>query len=229
MANPVTVSVQLVAAITNGVCLSQTPAAAGLLTMNGSLVTGGVATFDVARRVGITSAGNDSTVVFTVTGTNRWGNTITDTATGANGAVVAQTALDFLTVTSIRSSAATANAITAGTSGVGSSEWQACDTMVPFWALSVAVSVSGAVTYTVEHTYDDPNKLGTTLIAPPQQFSLEGQSNSPPIAWPNPSLIGKNTSGEAQYANQPIFAYRVTVTAGTGRATLQAIQVGLFH
>ena len=229
MANPVSVSVQLVAAITNGVCLSQTPAAAGLLTMNGSLVTGGVARFDVARRVGITSAGNDAAVVFTVTGTNRWGNTITDTATGANGAVVAQTALDFLTVTSIRTSAATANAITAGSTSVGSSEWQVCDIMVSYWALAVAVSVSGTVTYTVEHTYDDPNKLGTTLVAPPQQFSLEGQSNSPPVAWPNPSLTGKNAAGEAQYANQPIFAYRVTVNAGTGKAILQAIHAGLFR
>lgn len=228
MGNPVTVTLQLVAAITNGVCLSQTPAAAGLLTMNGSLVSGSVATFDVARRVGITSAGNDSTVVFTVTGTNRWGATISDTATGANGATVASTALDFKTVTRVRTSAATANAIIVGTTATGSTEWQNLDTMRPMFAASVAVSIaSGSCTYTVEHTYDDPNAVGTTLVAPPENYSIEAQSNKPPLAWANTTLNGLSVAGEAQYANWPVFAIRLTITAGTGKAVMQAIQAGL--
>ena len=46
---------------------SQTPSGAGNLTINGAKASGGVATFDSARQVTITSAGNDSARTFTVT------------------------------------------------------------------------------------------------------------------------------------------------------------------
>jgi hypothetical protein len=50
MSNPSVVTLQLVALVANGIALSQTPGAAGNLTLNGSLVTAGVAILDVARR-----------------------------------------------------------------------------------------------------------------------------------------------------------------------------------
>lgn len=227
MSNPSTVTLQLASLIANGIALSQTPVAAGALTLNGSLVAAGVAALDVARRVAVASTGNDAAVVFTITGTNASGAQIVSAVTGLNISSV-HTALDFLTVTSVTTSAATAGAITVGTDGTGSSPWVMDNHLATTWDLSVAVSiVSGAVTYTVEHTYDDPNDIGPSLVAAPQQFSLEPASYVPALAWPNSTLNGKSVNGETNYADQPIMAHRLTITAGTGKAVMQTIQAGI--
>lgn len=227
MSNPSVVILQLGALVANGIALSQTPGAAGNLILNGSLVAGGVAVLDVPRRVSIASSGNDAAVIFTVTGTNGSGNPIVSTVTGVTSAATGQTALDFKTVTSIATSAATVGAITVGTNGVASSPWVLDNHLATVWALTVAVSVTGTVTYTVEHTYDDPNDVGPTLTAMPEQWSLEPASYVGPLAWPNGTLNGKNTNGETTYADQPIMAHRLTITAGTGRAVMQSIQAGI--
>lgn len=227
MANPNVVILALKAAVTNGIATSQTPASAGNLTLNGSLATAGVATMDVARRVSIASTGSDAAVIFTVYGTNGSGAPISSPVTGVVSGTPVATALDFLTVTRISVSGATAGAITAGTNGVGSTPWVIDDFTHPFWALSVAVSVSGTINYTVEHTYDDPNAPGVTLIPLGYQFSIEPASNKPPIAWPNSTLTAQTDSKEAQYSNQPIFAHRLTINSGTGTAVMQSIQSGL--
>jgi hypothetical protein len=227
MSNPSVVILQLGALVANGIALSQTPGAAGNLILNGSLVTGGVAVLDVPRRVSIASSGNDAAVIFTVNGTNANGSPISSAVTGVTSTATGQTALDFKTVTSIATSAATVGAITVGTNGVASSPWVLDNHLATVWALTVAVSVTGTVTYTVEHTYDDPNDVGPTLTAMPEQWSLEPASYVAPLAWPNGTLSGKTVNGETTYADQPIMAHRLTITAGTGRAVMQSIQAGI--
>lgn len=111
-------------ATANNICTSQTPSGAGNLTLNGSLVVSGVALISpsytsINRRVYITSAGNDSGVTFTVTGTywtpqGFWGQT--ETITGANASKVSTTKA-FATVTSIAISGAAAGAVTVGVNG----------------------------------------------------------------------------------------------------------------
>lgn len=227
MSNPSVVQLQLAALVANGVSLAQTPAASGALLLNGSLVTSGVAKFDVARRVAVASTGNDAGVIFTISGTTRDGFAQTDTVTGLNISS-GYTLLDFLTVTRVTSSAATAGSITVGTNGVGSSPWVMDNYLATVWALAVAVSiVSGSVTYTVEHTYDDPNAQPPSLVLTPQQFSLEPTGYTPPLAWPDGTLTGKNTNGETNFSGQPIMAHRLTITAGTGKAVMQSIQAGI--
>lgn len=232
MSNPSAVFLQLPAAVTNGIALSQTPAAAGALTLNGSLVTGGVANLATAQRVGVADSGSsDGAVVFTLVGTNRSGAPISETITGLASNTL-HTNQDFLTLTSITASAATVGAITVGTVGIGSTEWVLDNFFASSWALAVAVHiVSGALTYTVEHTYDDINAgispgsaTGYTAAA---NLAVETPSNVPPLAWPNSVLYNKTADGEAQYVSQPIFAHRLTVTIGTGKAMMQSIQAGI--
>ena len=227
MSNPSVVSIQLTAGVANGIALSQTPAAAGNLTLNGSLVSGGAVTFATPRRVVVASTGNDANIIFTVNGTNRSGAPISSAVTGVTSTNSVYTALDFATVTSIAVSGATAGAITAGTNGVGSTDWVLDNFLAPTWNLSVAVSIaSGAGTYTVEHTYDDPNKNLPSLSPAPQQFSMEAASYSPPKAWPNVVLVNQAAQGEYQYVS-PIMAHRLTVTSGTGQFIMQSIQSGM--
>ncbi len=95
-----------------------------------------VVTLDTPRRVIITSAGNDSGITFTLTGTD-WANTpISEVVTGSN-AGVASSVFDYQTLTSIVASGATASTITVGTNGVAAPPGLGLTNMrlVP-WALS---------------------------------------------------------------------------------------------
>lgn len=109
----------------DGIAESQTPLAAGNLTLDGALADlGTAAVFDVSdsdsagikgRIIAITSGGNDSGRTFTITGTDPEGGTQTEAVTGPNTTTVLS-AKYFQTVTSIAVDAATAGAITIGTS-----------------------------------------------------------------------------------------------------------------
>lgn len=73
----------------DGIVTSVDPASNAALTLNGALVSGGVATLDVPRNVTITSAADDSAKSFTVTGKDEYGVTVVETITGANAGVAA--------------------------------------------------------------------------------------------------------------------------------------------
>jgi hypothetical protein len=230
MANVSTVSLQLVASVANGVALSQVPT--GALTLNGSLVTGGVATFDTARRVIVSSsaATADQNLIFTITGTDRYGYAQTSTVTGVVSGTPAVTALDYATVTGVSVNGTATGNITAGTNGTASTQWILDDPTATQWMLAVACSLpggNGSATYTVEHTYDDPARTGTTLVVQPQQYSRQPAGYTPPLVWPDANLTNKTTNGETNFANQPIMAHRLTVTNGTGLVVMQSIQAGL--
>ena len=212
--HPIATTVTLVAAVTNGVALSQSLAGAGDLTLNGSLVSGGVATFDAPRRVGITSAGNDSGITWTITGTSRpeqGSITFSETIAGAD-AGTAQTTQDFATVTSIAGSGATASTVTAGTTSTGSGPWVPWDQYQTDFQVSCAGFVlSGSPTWTVEYTYDDV-------------FGLWLPSNVPfPRPLPLSTLKNQTVSADAPI-DFVVRASRLTLTVVGGVQLVQTQQ-----
>ena len=86
----------------DGVCAAQTPNASGSqdLTIAGALATGGVATMDVPRHVSIYAGSDNSGRTFVLTGTNTYGDTITETVTGPNATTV-YGVKQFKTVTTV--------------------------------------------------------------------------------------------------------------------------------
>lgn len=224
MSNPSVVTYQLAAAVANGVCLAQTPGAAGPLTLNGSLVTNGVATFDNARRVAVADSGADAAVVFTITGTDRYGNKQTDTITGLD-ASSAYTTLDFLTVTEVASSAGTTGSITVGSSPVGSTDWISDNWLVPDWSLSIRTSGPAGTTYTLETTLDDP---AVTQTNEPYGWSLNPGSQVPPVPWADSTIDNVSGQKQVQYGiGNMVFAHRLTIVSGTGAVTMWSIQAGI--
>ena len=157
---PVTVSVgPLAAASANNIATSQTPGGAGNLTLNGTLVSGGVAVLDSPRRILITTT--DSTRTFTVTGTSQTGTVLTETMK-SNGTNV-QSTLDYTTVTNIAISAAAGAAVTVGTNGVAATPWVRLDE----WAntqTAIQIDVTGTVNYTVQSSLDDPNSATNSVL-----------------------------------------------------------------
>jgi hypothetical protein len=218
MGLPNTFTRALAVAAANNVSASQSPAA-GAILINGSAASGGVATLDIQRRIIITSGGNDSGINFTVKGTNQAGFPISDTFAGTN-AGVAQSNLDFLTVTAVTASGSVASTITVGTNTVGSSLWQIINWNAVPTNLTIAVELrSGAVNYTVEHTYDDPNIL-------PGTGGLNAAGLTYPRPWPDQNLNGATATGETAY-QVPILAWRLTTNSGTGTLVCRALQSGL--
>jgi hypothetical protein len=207
---PTSISKVLAAASANNISLSQSLAGAGNLLINGSAASGGVATLDAQRRVIITSAGNDSGLTWTVTGTDAHNTIITDTFAGGNVAA-AQSNLDFKTVTKISGSGATAAAVTAGTNGVGSSYWHMISTMHSPVNASVAVQVTGAVNYTIQYTYDAFWNL-------PSGVTLPGIFNHNTL-----NALAVSADGVLPY---PVSGVRLTVNSGTGTARMTVIDAG---
>ena len=199
------------AADADGICESQTPSGAGALTLDGVLVSGGVATLDAARRVLITAVGDESGKTFTITGTSYNGQVQSETITGPN-ATTAQSVLDYKTVISVTISAAAANAITVGTNGVASSRWLRLDNWA-FPQVGIQCNVNGTVNYTVQQTLDDPNDPTN-----PVAVSAVNWVNHPDI-----SLVGATATVQGNYGYAPLYA-RVTLNSGTGSVTMTLVQ-----
>jgi hypothetical protein len=199
------------AAAANNISASQSPGA-GAILINGSLATAGVATLDAARRVLITSGGNDSGITFTVTGTNFSGAPLTETVTGSNATTVGTTQ-DFKTVSGVTHTGSVASTITIGTSGIGSSPWYMPDRHLTPMNLGIGVVVSGTINFTVEYTYDDPNAPYTGTF--PTVFSI--------------SALASKTANTDSSMTTPIFAIRLTQNSFTnpGTAKMIVIQSGL--
>ncbi len=221
MANTTTFTKSLAtAASANNIALSQSPAAAAF-TLNGAAVTAGVATIDavtatngaIGRRVIVTSAGNNSGISFIVTGTNASGSIITDTFAGTNTGA-AQSNLDFVTVTNVIGSASVTGAVTVGTNGVGSSEWKTWNYMItPPMNLGFEVElVSGAVNYTVQYTFDDPNNI---------------QGNGPAFPTAISSVLGAQAASSDSTISTPVVATRVLINSGTGVIRCRFVQAGI--
>jgi|HubBroStandDraft_1064217.scaffolds.fasta_scaffold12871_2 hypothetical protein len=209
MSHPINTTVTLVAAVANGIAQSQSLAAAGPLVFNGPLVNGaGVAVFDAPRRIAIFSNGNDSGITWTITGMpGPWNPnpTNSETITGGNGVAVTSNK-DYSGLISIVSSGPTASTVYAGTSSIGSGPPLVWSTFFSNQQVSAyGVVLSGAPTWTIEYTHDDPYGLWST----------------PPLLWfPYGPL--QNLTGTADgVLPAAIRASRLTIT---GPGSVRAVQ-----
>lgn len=196
-----TFELQLDTADANGVAEAQSLGGAGSLTLDGVLVSGGVATFDVARRVLITSAADDSDITFTVTGTDRYGRTIAETLAGGNAAAV-YTEQDFLTVTAVTGSAATSGNVEVGTNAVGSTAPLVVDRFVNPAHISYSTEESGTVEAMIEVSFDD--------LSP--AWAIDEETVWKDWDWKSMGII-----------EGPVTMIRLKNTSGTGTSKLKVI------
>ncbi len=193
----------LIAANAALICASQTPAGAGALT----LTTAAGVTLDTQRRVIITSAGNNAGVTFTITGTNDSGLPRFETVAGANVGI-STSLYDYRTVTSVTISGASTGAVTVGTNTTGSTDWKMLDSRTCAFSASVACTVSGTATYSLETTNSSFLTIGT-----------------PSLVNIQPTTIAAATTSAVWVPSSIVHAWRITVTAGTGTVYADAQQV----
>jgi hypothetical protein len=165
------------AADTNGICASQTTSAAANLTLNGALcitvngnsiyapalgsVLATTADGAWARKIGITSSGNDSGITFTVTGTDVDGKALSETITGPNAGTVYttnSTAANFKSVTKIATSGATTGNITVGTAAVAGDVYCRALGIIPYQSTITGIKVWVAEAFNAGTA--DPMEIG---------------------------------------------------------------------
>lgn len=179
----------------------------GAAAGNVSVGVNGSVTLDKPRRVLITSAGNDSGITFTVYGTDWNNNPISQAVTGGN-ATTAATTLDFATVDRIKLSAAAAGAVTVGTNGVAASRPIFFDPHADP-AVGLQVSVTGTVSYTVQQSLDDPNRVGLASVNW--------------VDHPDTNLVAATATKQGNYAYLPHVS-RIVLNSGSGTVVMTAIQ-----
>jgi hypothetical protein len=221
--NPVTIQLTIPTPVSNGLALLQTLASATTLSLNGTFTSHSIGSFTVPQRVAITSVGNDSGITWTVIGFDRYGNPQTESGLTGGISVASYTQRDFLTVSSISSSGATAAGVTAGTNGIGSTPWF-CKEFGNLGTLGVAIYLANANANVVnfETTMDDPNAVQSLQLLP-LQSSVNPQSNVPPLAWPADGLTQIVQTTRAQ-VSIPHFAWRLTSESGTTATICQVIE-----
>jgi len=192
----------------NGIALSQTLGGAGPLTLNGSLATAGVATLSTQQQpITITSAGNDSGITFKITGTDYSGSAVTETLTGANVGV-ATSALQYVKITSIVASGATAAAVTAGTGVAQYGPWLIVGAQRNDFQTNVRcfLAPGGAANYDLQATSD------VVLMTQVGGFADDIDT-----------LLAAQTGNISSFPNAPWAGYRLKVNTG-GPVTLRILE-----
>lgn len=210
---PITVTVGPLASASATNIRTASSGSAGALTLNGSLVSNGVAVLDTPRRILITNAADETGKTVVLTGTDHAGNTQSETVTlGGIGSTAS--VLDYKTLTSAVLSANSAGNLSIGTNGVAASGWVFLDP----WALSnvaLQLNVSGTVNYTVQTSLDDPNSPTNPVAAAS-------------MAWVNSSdtmVVGATANQQSNLFFTPAYV-RVLLNSGSGSVTMTVIQSG---
>jgi hypothetical protein len=187
----------------NGLALAQTPAGAGALTLTAAT------TLSPARKVSIYSGSNIAARVFTVTGTDRKGNAITDTVTGVNNSTVSTTKV-FATVTSITVDAGTGADVEAGWTAVSYTSWIILGNPAKLWTLRAFFAATGTANYDIEGTSQNLIRDGVTGEHPDDLITL----------------AAAQTGNYTSYNETPLAAVRLKVNSQDVDVTLRVIPSG---
>jgi VCBS repeat-containing protein len=180
MSIPKTILVTSPAALdADGICLSQTKAGSGSLTLDGVLAG---TTLDYSRKIAVASTANIAARVFTITGTDANNRSISDTVTGVNNNSVSTTKY-FSTVTNVSVDASfSANNVTVGTTAALATKINPLNHYDEV-ACQVAVELlSGTATWSIEETHSDSTTAADEVWIAPTAHSGKSASLSAPLS-----------------------------------------------
>lgn len=193
----------------DGVCTAQTTAGAGNLTIDGVLATSGVATFGEQQRVTLYSAADLRTLTFTIYGTTKVGDSISESIAGPNAGTVTTTA-NFKTVTQVAVDGAVGTNVTVGNSNAMETPWIRLNHARAMKGISVELSSGASLTYEVQ--YGVRKRIGSS------------DPETSVLALADGTLTAKTVSAGI-VANIPYPAIRLKITSFvSGTATLRVME-----
>lgn len=167
---------------------------------------------DHPRRVLITSAGTDTSVIFSIVGTDWNGTPVSELLTGGSSGSPVYSVYDYSTVIRVTPTVnATASTNAVGTNGIATTRPIFLDEYA-FSQVSLQVSVTGTVSATVRQSLQDPTRVGYTSVT-----------------WlnhPDSNLVNLTGSVQGNYAYTPKVV-QLVLNSGTGSAELAVIQAAM--
>ena len=194
----------LAAASINAIVTAATGTAGTALTLTTSPYV-----LDFARRIIITSVGDDSSHTFKIIGKDWNGTTVTETLTGATAGNAAQSLYDYTVITSITPVQNTTGNIQVGTNGVASTRPIFLDEF-GFEPTAIQVNVSGTANATVQQSLDNPNDVGLILGT--------GYTGINWINHPDSTLVNLTGTVQGNYAYVPKIVRLLLNSGATGTA-----------
>lgn len=194
------------AAVTTSVAASQTPAGAGNLTLTATPVT---FASSAAQKITIISASNISNRTFTITGTDVYGNSLTETLTGPNNNTVTSSYC-YKSVITIAISGAAAGALTSGNSADAEGTMYVPDIYSNPFSIGMGCAITGSPTYSIQHTFYNTIEKG---------FSYAN------AVWFTHSVISGKTANQDGNYDFPVFGIKLILTAA-GTVTVRLLQSG---
>jgi hypothetical protein len=215
----------LLALSANSIALSQTPAAAGNLLLNGALVVGGVGGLTGgSQHVTIASAANLSNRNFTITGTNDSGMGISEILVGPNIATV-NSVLNYRTVTGIFINGAAAGALTVGNLGTGESDPIPLDIYVDISQTTISLEITGSANVDVQFTNDNP--FGKDPVTSETGYTQAPIGSQGLVWFPHPVAALVGASGNVNGSTASVMrAVRLKHNSGTGTVRMTVTQQG---
>jgi len=160
---PVTRTYTATAAHADNICESQKGTNAGNMTIDGALATAGVATLDIPRHIVIDSDGAESTVTFTIYGTDRYGLPISEVLVGADHAANSTSVKNYKTITRIARDKSNVGNVIIGTANSFEGEWIPVEHHATNTSVQVDTSSTG-FTHTVQYTHESPWDADETTL-----------------------------------------------------------------
>lgn len=203
----------LASASTTNIRTASAISAAGSVTLNGTLVSGGVATLDKPRRILFTFASSEVGHNYVLTGTNWGGNVIGETIVGTAPGAVASV-LSYATLTSVVADAASTGNVSIGTNALATSPWVQFDRYAK-GGVAIQLVVTGTVNYTLQQTLDDPNSTVNPVL--PQNMTWFSSADT--------AVVAVTASAQTNYMFPPVWA-RILLSSGTGSVAGTFVQGG---
>jgi VCBS repeat-containing protein len=167
--------------------------------------------FSQPQHVTIWNAGDDTGDTFTVTGTDRYDNAMTEDITGANASTAAGTK-NFKRVDIISSSGASTGDVEAGCDGTCESGWHVINYRGPDFNVAIGCELSATATYSIQHTFTNV-----------QTVSFREDDAT---VYTHSTISGETTNQDGNYTNPPV-AVRLAVTAHTsGTVSFTIVHAG---
>ena len=196
----------LAAASVNAIVTSASGTAGTALTLTTSPYL-----LDFARRIIITSAGDDHLHTFTIVGKDWNGYPVTETLTGATAGNAAQSLYDYTVITSITPVQNTTGTVQVGTNGVASTRPIFLDEfgLAP---TAIQVNVSGTANATVQQSLDNPNDVGLILGT--------GYTGINWVNHPDSTLVNLTGTVQGNYAYVPKVVRLLLNSGATGTSSV---------
>jgi hypothetical protein len=172
------------------------------ITTPWALQLDGVLTFSTPQHVTVTVTSNETGETFTVVGTDRYDNVMTETLAGPNSSVVLGTK-NFKTVTSITGTA-DATGVTAGVNGLCESGWYVINYRGGDFNVAIGCTTGGA-TYAMQHTFT--------------QVQTSGFLEDDATVYTHSTITGETTNVDGNYTNPPVATRLAITTSSTGPVT----------